>query len=183
MYPVKSASQEPDLDRGPASPGLDPVEIVRSCHPPARRGHLLALRRSSHRGRHLTGSLDGPWSSRSRFVLGVGVGGSRDALVHGLVRAGSRVAGTRRPSDLAFAGSGSVAVPACCARGRKDGGNPGPLPGATPRSLTERRKRPGQSRARSATITARSRCCQRSAGTRWAAASHCSCSAAVLGRS
>jgi hypothetical protein len=121
-------------------PRLDPVEIVCSCQPAApglpMQAGAGAMGRSSLCVGLSARSLDGPWSPLPRFVLGVGVGGSRDALVHGLVRAGSCVTGERRPSDLAIAGSGSVAVPAARARVHQDGGNPGPLPGATPRSLT-----------------------------------------------
>ncbi len=173
----------------PASsfPRLDPVEIVRSSQSPAPRT-LSPLRQEVGRWSHCVAlsapSLDVAWSLLPRFVLGVGVGGSRDALVHGLVRAGSCVTGHHRPNDLAIAGSGSVAVPASRARVHKDGGNPGPLPGATPRSLTGYRTAPGvQSRARSATRTARSRCCQRITGTSWASASHRSSSSAELGMS
>jgi hypothetical protein len=190
MYVADTPCQEPDLDR-PSSfppPRLDPVEIVCSCQPAApvlpMQAGAGAMGRSSLCVGLSARSLDGPWSPLPRFVLGVGVGGSRDALVHGLVRAGSCVTGERRPSDLAIAGSGSVAVPAARARVHQDGGNPGPLPGATPRSLTGYRTAPGvQSRARSATSTARSRCCQRTTGTSCASASQSSCCAAELGMS
>jgi hypothetical protein len=141
MYVADTPCQEPDLDRRSSFPPA--WTRSRSCAPASRlllcflcRLGAGAVGRSSLCVGLSARSLDGPWSPLPRFVLGVGVGGSRDALVHGLVRAGSCVTGERRPSDLAIAGSGSVAVPAARARVHQDGGNPGPLPGATPRSLT-----------------------------------------------
>jgi hypothetical protein len=188
MWVPHTPGQEPDLDRRPASPPPPGPGRDRALLPIAGVRPRFRLRpavgRSSHCVALSAPSLDGPWSALPRFVLGVGVGGSRDALVHGLVRAGSCVTGDHRPSDLAIAGSGSVAVPAARARVHKDGGNPGPLPGATPRSLIGYRTAPGvQSRARSATSTARSRCCQRITGASWASASHRNSSAAELGMS
>jgi hypothetical protein len=145
-------ARSPISTGGPASPppgpGRDRVLLPAGCACASYAGWAGAVGRSSLCVGLSARSLDGPWSPLPRFVLGVGVGGSRDALVHGLVRAGSCVTGERRPSDLTSAGSGSVAVPVSRARVRKDGGDPGRLPGATPRSLIGVRAAPGFSPGR-----------------------------------